>query len=337
MDSLTQIALGAAVADRIAGRKIGNRSLIYGAILGTIPDLDVLVGKFLDPIDAIEIHRGFSHSIIFFLIVSPIFAYIIYQIERKNLLYFKTALHLAFWCLFTHAVLDAFTSWGTQLFWPLDYRVDFKTIFVVDPLYTIPLIIGIILASRYPKHAPLRMIWINRGLSISSAYLLLTVGMKGWMFFQFKKSLNQEEITYQELMVKPSPMNIILWNANVQTDKGFYLGDHSLFDRKDIQFRFIEKNESLLAPIAQEEKVLQLIKISEGWYTVDTLKDKWIINDLRFGLLHPYSNSDENSFVFSYELWKENGILKAQEVRNKNRESGKILLQQLWTRIKGNS
>lgn len=337
MDSITQIALGAAVAERIAGRKIGNKSFLYGAILGTIPDLDIFVGKLMDPIDAIEIHRGFSHSIVFFLLLSPILSFLIYKIERRNLLPYKTALHLVFWCLFTHVLLDAFTSWGTQIFWPLDLRIDFKSIFVIDPLYTIPLLVCIFISSRFPKFAPSRLTWINRGLIISTAYLFLTVGMKGWMFFQFKKALDQNEIQYESLMVKPSPLNIILWNANVQTENGYYLGDHSLLDRNPIQFRYIEKNNILLAPIIRQPKVQQLIKISEGWYTVDTIDNKWIINDLRFGLLHPYSNSEENSFVFSYELWKENGMIKAQEVRNKNRDSGKILLQQLWSRIKGNS
>lgn len=335
MDSITQIALGAAVAEKIAGKKLGNKALLYGAIIGTIPDLDVLVGKFLDPIDAIEIHRGFSHSILFFLISTPLFASIIYRLERRNFLSYSRALHMVFWTLLTHALLDAFTSWGTHLLWPIDYKIDFKTIFVVDPLYTIPLIIGIIMAARFPKIAPSRQKWITRGLYFSTAYLALTVATKLYMLGHFKDELKKNQIAYQQLMVKPSPMNILLWNANISTENGYYLGDYSVFDKSPTTFRFIEKNEHLLQGIKEEHKVQQLIKISEGWYTIDTLDNKWIFNDLRFGLLHPYSHQGENSFVFSYEIWNKNGIIKADEVKNKDRRSGAILLQQLFERIKG--
>lgn len=335
MDSLTQIALGVAVADKIAGRKLGNKAFLYGAVLGTIPDLDVLAGKFMDPIDSIDIHRGFSHSIVFFLLISPLLAWLISKWERKNHLSFSTAWHMAFWCLLTHVLLDAFTSWGTQIFWPLDYRVDFKTIFVVDPLYTLPLIFCIIMAGRFKKDDIKRWRWTNLGLLISTSYLALTVVTKFYMLEKFESALLQQNISYRNLMVKPSPMNIILWNANVQTENGYYLGDYSLLDSSSVSFRFIPKNEHLLTSIANAPKVRQLQRISEGWYTVDTTANGWLINDLRFGLLHPYSNAQENSFVFSYQLWEENGTIRADELQNKDRESGKVLLQQLAERIKG--
>lgn len=65
MDSLTQIALGAAVAEVTLGKKIGNKSILWGAVAGTIPDLDVLSNAFIDPLDALAFHRGFSHSFVF--------------------------------------------------------------------------------------------------------------------------------------------------------------------------------------------------------------------------------------------------------------------------------
>ena len=65
------------------GKKIGNKAIVYGAILGTIPDLDVVVGKFLDPLTATDIHRGFSHSTLFFLLFSPVLAFVIQKIEKR--------------------------------------------------------------------------------------------------------------------------------------------------------------------------------------------------------------------------------------------------------------
>ncbi|MFT7114443.1 MAG: inner membrane protein, partial [Candidatus Azotimanducaceae bacterium] len=132
MDSLTQIVLGAAVAEKVLGKKIGNKAMLYGAIAGTIPDLDVISKFFVDPIRANELHRGFSHSILFCLLAAPILGWLVSKIEFK----FKDVSwpdwsKLFFWGLFTHPLLDAHTAWGTQLFWPFDLRVAYKNIFVV--------------------------------------------------------------------------------------------------------------------------------------------------------------------------------------------------------------
>ncbi|HPK09769.1 MAG TPA: metal-dependent hydrolase, partial [Saprospiraceae bacterium] len=70
MDSLTQMILGAAMGELAAGKKMGNRAMIWGAIAGTIPDLDVIVGNFMSPIDALANHRGLSHSILFAVVFS---------------------------------------------------------------------------------------------------------------------------------------------------------------------------------------------------------------------------------------------------------------------------
>ena len=77
MDSLTQIVLGAAVGEAVLGKKVGNKAMLYGAIAGTIPDLDTIVGKFLDPLTAIEIHRGISHSIVFSIAMAPLLGWLV--------------------------------------------------------------------------------------------------------------------------------------------------------------------------------------------------------------------------------------------------------------------
>ena len=89
MDSLSQIVLGAAVGNEILGKKLGNKAVLYGAIVGTIPDLDVLAGKFLDPLTAVEIHRGFSHSVVFFLLLSPILGFVLKKLEKTKGVTFK--------------------------------------------------------------------------------------------------------------------------------------------------------------------------------------------------------------------------------------------------------
>jgi len=85
MDSLTQIVLGAAVGELAQGKKLGNRAMIWGAIAGTIPDLDVFVGKlYKDPVDELAFHRGISHSFFFALTFSMVLSYLTYWLYDKG-------------------------------------------------------------------------------------------------------------------------------------------------------------------------------------------------------------------------------------------------------------
>ncbi|HOY73332.1 MAG TPA: metal-dependent hydrolase, partial [Tenuifilaceae bacterium] len=75
MDSLTHIVLGAVVGEAAVGKKMGNKALVYGAIAGSLPDFDVFVARFFDPVDALFVHRGFSHSLFLLVILAPLAAY----------------------------------------------------------------------------------------------------------------------------------------------------------------------------------------------------------------------------------------------------------------------
>jgi membrane-bound metal-dependent hydrolase YbcI (DUF457 family) len=332
MDSLTQIALGIATAELVAVKKLGNKTFLYGAILGTIPDLDIVVGKFLSDVDGVAIHRGFSHSLLFFLFLSPVLGWMISKIE-KNTINFKGATLLAFWCLLTHVLLDVFTSWGTQVLWPLQYRFALKTIFVIDPLYTIPLLISLVFVWKNKDYL-IRRKYLIRGLAISSSYLLLTCILKLFAVYQFEKALQSEHLDYQELIVKPTAFNCIVWNANIASSNGYYLADYSLFDSQPIQFTFYSKNEKLEEKLVNSYDFQSLKKISEGWYLITEQNNRLYFNDLRFGLLS--ENPENPQFAFSY-VFKENsdGSLTAYEVPKAKRD-GKTLLQKVFTRMKGN-
>ena len=77
MDSLSQIVLGAACGEAVAGRKIGNRAMLWGAIGGTIPDLDVMAEVFTDRMTAMAFHRGFMHSMLFAVLAPWILAFLV--------------------------------------------------------------------------------------------------------------------------------------------------------------------------------------------------------------------------------------------------------------------
>ncbi|RTE55099.1 metal-dependent hydrolase [Arenibacter aquaticus] len=333
MDSLTQIVLGAAVGEAVLGKKVGNKAMLYGAIAGTIPDLDVLANYLTDTVTAIEWHRGLSHSIFFSVLFAPILGLLIFKLERNGPATWKDWSWLMFWGLFTHPILDAFTTWGTQLFWPFDLRLAFQNIFVIDPLYTLPFLMFLTMAVRQKRNSPMRRRYNTLGLIVSSAYLGLTLVLKGFAFKKITDSLDAQGIVYHEMDVRPSPFNTILWSANVDAGDAYLIGNYSFFDDEPVQFSRYPKNHGLLGDMAGNEKVLRLINITEGWFTITEKKGQLFFNDLRFGLMS--LDAREEQFAFSYNLQWDQGQLKVEETPRR-RSDGKRLLLALWGRMWGN-
>ncbi len=333
MDSLTQIVLGAAAGEAVLGKKIGNKAMLYGAIAGTIPDLDVLASFFVDTVTATEWHRGFSHSILFSVLFAPIFGWLAWKINSKSPASFKDWSWLMFWGLFTHPVLDAFTTWGTQLFWPFKYRLAFQNIFVIDPLYTIPFLICLILAMRQKRTSAKRRKYNTIGLVLSSAYLLISLVLKGFAYQAFANQLDTQNINYTEMDIRPAPFTTLLWTANVDAGDTYVIGYYSFFDSQPIRFHSYQKNHQLLGDWVTEDKVVRLKNIAEGWYTITKDGEKVLFNDLRFGLLS--LNPNETQFAFSYELKKTPTSFEVIETK-KSRGDAKELLRSLWQRIWGN-
>jgi len=333
MDSLTQIVLGAAVGEAVLGKKVGNKAMLWGAVAGTIPDLDVLTRFFTDNITAIEWHRGFSHSIFFAIIFAPIFGWLVWKLNQKSEATFKDWSWLFFWGLFTHPILDSFTTWGTQLFWPFKMRLAFQNIFVIDPLYTIPFLVFLILAMRQKKTSPKRRKYNRLGLIVSSSYLALTLILKGISYRQFTKSLKKQNISYTAIDTRPTPFNTILWTANIDAGDDYLIGNYSFFDSKEIEFTAYPKNHSLLGELETNDKVVRLIDIAEGWFTITEKEGTLFFNDLRFGLIS--LDPSEEQFAFAYRLSSENDTVKVTE-EPKYDTDGKKLFSALWNRIWGN-
>tara|TARA_B110000238_G_scaffold201182_1_gene255714 strand:- start:2404 stop:3378 length:975 start_codon:yes stop_codon:yes gene_type:complete len=324
--------LGAAVGEAVLGRKIGNKAMLYGAIAGTIPDLDVISSFFTDTVTALEIHRGFTHSIFFSVLFAPICAFIITRYDRyKNI---KDWSWLFFWVFITHPILDAQTTWGTQLFWPLDIRLAFKNVFVIDPLYTLPFLVFLILAMRQKKEAKKRRFYNNLGLLISSIYLILTLVLKGFAYQEFSEELAAQNIPYKTLNTKPTPLNTILWSANIETERSFLIGYSSFLDTSAIQFSRYPKNHYLLGDLVDHPKVKRMVAISKGFYTVNKLNNVLYFNDLRFGLLSIQPNSE--NFVFKYKITVDEKGTPFFIEEPKEKRDGKKLLSDLWIRVKGN-
>jgi inner membrane protein len=332
MDSLTQIVLGAAVGEAVLGRKVGNKAMLYGAIAGTIPDLDVLASNFTDTVTALAMHRGFTHSIVFSVLFAPIFGWLVSRYERYK--DFKGWSWLFFWAFVTHPILDSYTTWGTQLFWPFDLRLAFKTIFVIDPLYTLPFIVFLILAMRLKRTENKRAYFNKLGLIVSSSYLVITCFLKWAAYSQFESALANQNIGYSQIDTRPAALNTILWNANVEVKDAYLLADYSFFDSQPITFETYAKNHELLGDLIDNEKVQQMIANSENWFTITKIENQLYFNDLRFGLLSTEPQSQD--FVFQYLIEvEESGAITFTEAPKDTRDAKKLVYE-LWERIKGN-
>lgn len=314
------------------GKKIGNKAILYGAIAGTIPDLDVLVSHFTDEVSALAIHRGFTHSLVFSVVFGVIFGWIVSRYEKYKDP--KGWIWLFFLAFVTHSLLDVFTTWGTQFFWPFDTRLAFKSIFVIDPLYTLPFLLCLIFVMRFKITDVKRKKYNRLGIIISTSYLMLTVILKGITYKQFQKALQAQNIDYSQLDTRPAPLNTMLWSANVDTKSDYLLANYSFFDSQPISFTKYPKNHELLGDLIQNKKVQQMIRISKGWYTITKKDGKLYYNDLRFGLLSMQPNAQ--NFVFQFLIEKDaNGNVTFTETK-KDRRDAKKLLPELWSRIKGN-
>lgn len=334
MDSLTQLTLGAAVGEAVLGKKLGNKAVFWGAAAGTLPDLDVIPGMFLDTPDRLLFHRGFSHSLVFVVLATIFFAWLFSRFYQKKEISKKEWL-LYFGLIFTSGILiDAFTTYGTQLLWPLKYRFEFNTIFVVDPLFTLPMLITLIWLMFKPKDSLIRKRLSSVGLIIAGSYLMLTIVNKQVINSVFNNALQEQGISYSRMTTNPGPMNQILWSALAETEDGYFVGYYSHFDKdKNVEFEFFPKNHQLLDLMNYDPGVQEILRFTKGFYTVEPIEGGFLINDMRFGKITDWKTG-EGSFVFHYIINTQTEPYVIDQAEQSFEGSGEVLLQ-LWQRILG--
>jgi len=310
MDTLSHIVLGACIGEALLGKKIGKKAMLWGALANNFPDVDVFFTPLFHPVDALFIHRGISHSFLFLIFVTPIFAWLF---SKRPSIFSKSGRSATFrdWNLFfliaflAHPILDSCTVYGTAVFEPFShYRLQFTSLFIVDPLYTLPLLIAFIVLLILKKNSVKRKFWAKFGLISSTLYLALTICNKIYIGKIFSDSMTKQNIHFTDYTTSPSPLNTILWNVVAKDSNGLWIGYYSHFDKtKDIKFSFIPRNDSLAIAIFGTYVVQRLIRFSDGYYCF-TMKDGSLrINDLRFVFAGEFDGSTDN-FVFSFGLKK---------------------------------
>ena len=330
MDSLSQIVLGAATFALVKDKEIGKKALLYGAILGTIPDLDVLLNPFFTDIQQYAIHRAFSHSIFFLLPLSLILGFWFHKKYKTPYLSWFWASFLA---LFTHPLLDICTTYGTRILYPFSKEFySLNNVFVVDPLYTIWLLIACIVLLILKKENPIRKKIIVASLTISTLYLVWGLAIRTFIYNEFTDKLKAENISFSKLTVTPTPFNTFYWQVIIKTEEGFYFSDYSLFDKKHkTELIYIENNSSIiqkiksnvdLEPFVNFSQDYALGRIENGVEKVYVLKFGALINEANQPVLfYPLCRNKENNEYY---------IDKTMEY------SFSEVWPSIWNRIKGN-
>lgn len=290
MDSITQAVLGATVQGAILGRWQGRKALIYGAILGTLPDMDVLI-DFGDAVADMTYHRGFSHSLFVLGLLSIALTCLIRR-YRPHPGYSDVRLFLCILLIFfTHVLLDSFTTYGTQLLWPIPSTpIAWSSIFIIDPLYTLMLLLAVLTGLiAGMKRFGIRAQYIL--LALSSLYLGSTLVSKQMADNRLESALTDAGIDAQITFSAPTPFNTLLWRVVAIDGDDYYEGLVSWLDADLPRLERLPRNASAAADaLRQSEQHDRLRWFTEGILRYDLIEDQWVVTDLRLGLpgYHPF-------------------------------------------------
>ena len=220
MDPISQGALGAVASENLAPKKHLAVACVLGLLAGMSADLDIFIQSNDDPLLFLEYHRQFTHSLIFIpiggLICASIFYFFVrtrWQLTFKQVVLYCTAGYA------THALLDSCTSYGTQLFWPFSsHRFSWSNISIIDPVFTLPILILVILAAVKKRKIFAR---------IATIWLLFYLGLG---FVQNERAeqaawavVNDRGHTPLRLEAKPGFGNLLLWKVIYETEDRYHV------------------------------------------------------------------------------------------------------------------
>ncbi len=288
MDLITQGVLGAAIGQAGWSKTLGRRAILVGALCGIAPDLDVLAAIGGEWASLVH-HRGLTHALIFAPLVALPLGKLIHKLTKQG--DWKQWAHLAFWALWTHPLLDVFTTYGTQLAIPFsDRRFAIDGVSIIDPIYTLPLIAALVLG-RVWRARPERVRKLAAGaLLFTTAYLGLGLSQASQARDAARDDLRRAGVK-QPLQVRAMPTMANIWAWRVvarDDDERLFIGQRSNLAPKPIQFATLTRPDHPLIDKALEDERAQIFR----WFAMDLISyevsevsDGWLVtmHDQRYG------------------------------------------------------
>ncbi len=328
MDSFSQFALGSAIAVVVMRHKTAPwKAALVGGLAATLPDLDAFY-DYGDPVSNMTLHRADTHSLFWVTLVSPLVAFIAAAAVRE-LGQFRRW-WLAVWlALFTHPILDWFTIYGTQLLRPFtDQPYGIGSMFIIDPFYTLPLVIGIVVALILRSETGWRV--ATGALALSTLYLGASVLAQSHVRGVAEESLQAQGHKVERLLVTPAPFNILLWRVVAVTPDGYLEGFRSLADSgTQMAFDRFERGEDLYAALKDNRFVQRIAWFSHGFFKMADRAGQIVITDLRMG--------QEPNYSFNFVVAKHASPMVAVDPPLRFREQADVRsgLAWLWRRARG--
>lgn len=286
MDPLSQAAVGAAIPQSMD--RTGHVALValIGGLAGMAPDLDVLIRSSSDPLLFLMYHRQFTHSLIFIPLGALLCSLALWPLARRRLS-FAGCYWVALLGYGSHGLLDACTTYGTLLLWPFsDVRVAWNNVSVVDPLFTLPLLLSVLLAARTGRG------WIARaGTLWALAYLLLGVvqGQRAeTVGHELALSRGHAPIA---LSAKPGFANLLLWKVIYEHDGRYYVDavraglTSTVYVGDSVEKLQLGKHLPWLDEASQQAKDIERFRwFSAGYLAIDA-SNRLLVTDMRYSML----------------------------------------------------
>lgn len=288
MDPLTQGTIGSLGASQISNRKHFGLAAILGFLSGMAPDLDIFIKSETDPLLALEFHRQFTHSLFFIPIGGLLCAVVFYAFFARKRISFKQTFMFCSLGYATHSLLDACTTYGTMLFWPIsDVRIAWNNISIIDPLFTLPILFLILINLRF-RHS----VWVRVALIWGLCYLGLGVVQRERAEVAGRLLAQQRGITEFEVEAKPSFANIIVWKLVTSSADRYYvdavrvgLFNNRVYEGETVNKLALEQDFPWLDLQSQQALDVERFRWFSNGYLAVSPSDRNVIIDMRYSML----------------------------------------------------
>lgn len=317
MDSVTHIVFGAALGEVLLGKKTGNKAMLWGALAATVPDFDVVISWInSDPILQLQTHRAYTHSMFFQLLMAWLFAFISVKLGKKDVSFRQW---YGFWYIgfFAHSLLDCCTTYGTRLLLPFtSYQVAFNNLSIIDPLYTLPILILLIVALCFRRSNKNRLRLIYAAGIVSMFYLVVTTTSKAIVHHKFKQNLEEKNIHFTELNSTPSIFNAILWSGIAFDDSTLYTAEYSLLRPEvPIEWSGYKRNLNLLDSFKSEGASTLKWFADGNYFLQQPHADTLLFFNTKWGKPRIDRTEVKDEFLFYYVLYKDGSNVNCTAVR----------------------